>query len=183
MRLFYASGRLVYNFGFEDFTSFLVPQLRLTRHGFQSRNYGSEKSPTIMAYHGIKLLSDIPILQSAIILGRGNLMSLPSSNLSQSRLTVISPILHPWLPIVGKKGYVASSAGHKNSRVPFHVSHHQLALLTHCIVHSSHCSLIALSAQLFFTQKNLLPLHTFQLVYKKSLSQACFIFYFFSLII
>ena len=139
MRLFYASGRLVYNFGFEDFTSFPVPQLRLTRHGLQSRNYGSEKSPAITAYHGIELSSDIPISQSATIPARGSLMSLPSSNLSQSRLTVISPILHPWLLIAGKEATWLLQQGIRIHGFPLmsliiNSSRRPIASFTHCIV-------------------------------------------------
>ena len=43
-------------------TCFLIPYLWLIKYGLQSYNYGFEKTPAIIAYYAIELLSDILIL-------------------------------------------------------------------------------------------------------------------------
>ena len=154
MGLFYASGRLVYNFGFEDFTSTRVLQLWLTTHGYQSRNYGPWKLPAITAHesclqlrlmkvarnnglsrHGI--IVQIPISQSA----KSRLVEVSSHflarNLSQSRLADISPILHP-VPIAGNEAAWPLQQGIRIQRSPFSC----LSSSTH-LVDPSHHSLLA----------------------------------------
>ena len=143
--MFYASGRLVHNLGLEYFH--LNPSPAVAAYMF--RNHGSGSRPQLRLNTAWNY-PQIPISQSATISARGSPMSLPSSQ--SVTITADSNFINS-LSLTANRGLrssVTSLAGYKNSRVPSHISHRQFASSTHRIVHLSHCSLIALSAHLFF---------------------------------
>ena len=160
MGLFYASGRLVYNFDFEYFISFPVPQCGLQDATLSPAIYGPRKLLTITAHKSCLQLRLTKVARNHGSSRHGIFIKIPSlaigdnplvevschflaHNLSQSRLVDISSILHPWLPTAGNEAMRPSQAqcvffqqGIRIHRFPSHVSHPQPVSSTHRIFHS-----------------------------------------------
>ena len=143
--LFYASGRLVHNFGLEYFH--LNPSSAVMAH--MLRNHGL-RSYLQLQFKTVWIYPQILISQSATILARESPISLLSSQ--SITITVDSNLINSLSLTVnrGLRSSMAFSTGYKNLRVLSHVSDRQFASSTYCIVHLSHFLLIALSAHLFF---------------------------------